>query len=124
MADEVIGINDQLRARLVAHWAGEPETKALRSFHPFRVVRDAAFWHKPVGTRITPGRTPSDQELHAAAAALHAGTLSDVDRWMFNDPHRPDVHPDEEAVRLERARRVLASNDPELHRRYFRGEDV
>jgi hypothetical protein len=119
--DEVIGVHDQLRARLVAHWADEPETKTL---HPFRVVRDAAFWHKPVGTRITPGRTPSDRELHAAAAALHGRTLSDLDRWMFNDPNRPDVPPDEETARLERARRAMASKDPELRRRYFRGEDV
>jgi hypothetical protein len=124
--DDVIGVHDQLRAALVAQAA---EGKSVWSFHPFRVVRNAEFWGQPVGTRIAAGlrrRTPREQEQgeHEAAMALHAGTLSDMDRWMLGDPHRPDIPAEEQARRLARARRVLASNDPELRRRWWAGEDV
>lgn len=137
--DDVIDVHDRLRAALVARVADDPEFKTLWGFHPFqglpsgltpRVVRDPNYWHLPAGTRISAGlrrRTPAERERgeHEAARALHAGTLSDLDRWMLGQPDRPDVSPEERKRRLEMARRALDPNTPpEVRRAWWAGKDI
>jgi hypothetical protein len=96
--DAVIGVLDLARARLIAH-ATAPETKTLWGFHPFqglpsglvpRVVRDASYWHLPVGTRIVPHvdkRTPKKRarDLDIGKRILQSGDDDLIRRWLHGE---------------------------------------